>query len=99
MTRAGRRGRLAGACVVGAALAGCADGLSGRYEGEGFFDHLEFRDGGKVEIGFMGSVAEADYVVEGDRVKITRAGETQVFQRAGDGCVDGGGMLGRYCPR
>lgn len=78
----------------------CGGGVNGVYEpenGEGFFEKLDFRGSGKVDITFIGSIREADFEVDGDRVRITTGGETQIFTRLDDGCLDGGGLLGRYC--
>ena len=82
-------------------LVGCGGGLDGVYRpegGAGFFEQIEFRSGGKVEITFMGTTKEGDFEVDGDRVRITVSGDTQILRLDGDGCVDGGGIIGRYCP-
>ncbi|HNQ27386.1 MAG TPA: hypothetical protein PKL92_05640 [Aquaticitalea sp.] len=84
-------------CLV--MLSGCSNGLQGTYVGNdnAFFDQLNFTSGNTVEIVFMGVTKEAEYTVDGKKVRITAAGETQVFTLTDKGCLDGGGMLGSYC--
>jgi hypothetical protein len=82
-------------------LAGCDGGskLDGTYVGapHAHFEKLTFKSEGKVELTFMGSTSEATYVVEGDKVKISAAGQTQIFTVDKQGCLDGGGIVGKYC--
>src|SRR5947207_11187534 len=86
------------AAAAGLFLAACGRGVTGTYTGEdGFFDKLTFKSGGKVEITFMTMTREATYVVESDRIRITNSGDTQTFTIDEQGCLDGGGLLGRYC--
>ena len=82
-----------------ALLNGCGNGLEGTYVGgsNAFFDQLTFISGKTVEIVFMGAAKEAQYTVDGTKVRISTAGETQVFNLNDKGCLDGGGMLGTYC--
>ncbi len=85
-------------------LAACGGGgLSGTWTpsgGAGFFEKLTFISADKVEITFMGQTKELAYELEGKKLRlITQAGEIQIFSRDGDGCLDGGGMLGKYCQR
>ena len=79
--------------------AGCNSGVQGKYLGgdEGFFESLDFKSDGKVEITFMGSAREGTYVVEDSKVKVTAGGDTQIFTIRDDGCLDGGGLVGSYC--
>jgi hypothetical protein len=81
------------------ALGGCGSGLNGTYRpsGDGFFEQLTFRSGGTVEITWMGMTKEGRYEVDDDRVKVTVGGDTQVLRIDRQGCVDGGGLIGRYC--
>jgi hypothetical protein len=81
------------------ACAGCGSGVEGKYLGgdQGFFESMEFKSDGKVEITFMGSIREGTYVVEDDRVKVTAGGDTQIFTVRDDGCLAGGGLVGTYC--
>lgn len=91
--------RLAVAILAGL-LAACGSGIDGTYlsEGDGFFESLTFKSGGKVEITFMGMTKEGDYELEGGKkVKITMGGDTQILTIDDKGCLDGGGLIGRYC--
>jgi hypothetical protein len=78
-------------------------GLSGEYTppdgGGGFFEKLAFTSGKKVQITFMGQTRELTYQVDGKTLKIIspNASETQIFTMDNAGCIDGGGMIGRYC--
>lgn len=81
-------------------LFGCnSKHLEGTYIGndQAFFNQLTFKANNKVELIFMGTTSEADYYLEGNKVKITRAGETQVLNITKNGCLDGGGFIGTYC--
>ena len=82
-------------------LAACGSGssLDGVYSGEntGFLDKIEFVGGDKAELTFMGMTKEATYVVEEGKVKINQAGEITVLRIDDAGCLDGGGILGKYC--
>src|SRR5438093_12902440 len=94
--------RLVGLCVctvAAALLFGCGRSISGEYTGDkaSFFEKLVFKSGGKVEISFMGGTEEAGFEVEGDKVKITNAGQTQILTIDSNGCLNGGGIVGKYC--
>ncbi|MEP7301008.1 MAG: hypothetical protein ABI699_05720 [Caldimonas sp.] len=79
------------------ALAGCGSGLSGAYGKKGEVN-FEFHSNGKVELDVIGPVQEATYVVEGDKVKISNAAVgTMVLRIDGQGCLDGGAMMGKLC--
>lgn len=84
-------------------VAACGSGsLSGSYTpagGAGFFEKLNFTSGKTVEITFMGQTRALDYQLDGKKLKVvtTNAGETQVFTVDASGCLDGGGILGKYC--
>lgn len=80
------------ACGSGASLEGVYSG-----ENTGFLDQIEFRGNNKAELTFMGMTKEGTYEVEGDRVKINNAGEVTVLRIDEAGCLDGGGILGKYC--
>jgi hypothetical protein len=87
--------------VVALALlvSACGGGLSGTYSGKdtGFLDEMTFRSGGEVDLTFMGMTKVGQWKLDGDRVTITIGGETNVLTRGDDGCLDGGGLIGRYC--
>jgi hypothetical protein len=99
----GNAGRsVAGLVVVAAIIAsplarGAA--LEGDYTGTGnsFFENLSFRSGGKVRLTFGGMTKVGTYEVDGKEVLITVGNETNVFTLDADGCVVGGGFLGKYC--
>ena len=80
-------------------LSGCSSKLSGTYAGDGIpFKQLTFTSRDKVELTtVMGTTAEAAYVVDGEKVKISANGQTQVFAIDANGCLDGGGMIGKFC--
>jgi hypothetical protein len=93
------RYRLAALFVAALVLVGCGQRVRGTYSGagRGFFDHLTFQSGGKVEISFMSMTKEATYEVDGNKVKVTHGGDTQVFTIEDNGCLNGGQLLGSYC--
>ncbi|MBL85506.1 MAG: hypothetical protein CMO82_02480 [Winogradskyella sp.] len=80
-------------------LLSCGNGLEGTYKGSNgaFFDQLTFISKNKVELVFKGATSEVEYTVEGDKVKITNAGQTQILTITDDGCLDGGDFVGKYC--
>ena len=73
--------------------------LEGDYTGTGnsFFEKLSFRSGGKVRITFAGMTKVGTYEIDGKEVLITAGNETNVFTIDAQGCVVGGGFLGKYC--
>jgi hypothetical protein len=77
----------------------CGPSVSGTYSGKGtgFLEKIEFRDDEKVELTFMGMTKEATYEVDEDRVKINNAGEIMILKITDDDCLEGGGILGKYC--
>ncbi len=77
----------------------CGPSIEGVYSGEdtGFLQKIEFRGDNKVELTFMGMTREGTYEIEDDRVKINNGGEISILKIADDGCLEGGGILGRYC--
>ncbi len=85
-------------------LTGCGKGLSGTYvpNDDSFagvlIERIVFTSGSEVEITAMGMTRGGTYTVDGDRVKITVAGDTSIFTIAGN-CIDGGGMLGKFCKK
>jgi hypothetical protein len=80
-------------------LVGCGNGIEGTYSGRGtgFLEKMVFKGDGKVDLTFMGMTREGTYEVDGDRVKVTNSGTTEILTVADDGCLEGGGILGRYC--
>ena len=74
-------------------------GLKGTYvvQNNAFFEKLTFKSGHKVDIVFMGTTSEIEYELDGNKVKITNAGQNQILTITDDGCLDGGGIVGKYC--
>lgn len=88
------------AMTAAVVLAGCGgSGIEGTYSGRGtgFLQQMVFKPDGKVELTFMGMTKEGTYVVEDQKVKVTNGSDTSILTIADDGCLDGGGILGRYC--
>lgn len=85
--------------AAGLMLAGCGARVSGVYKPQGatFLDGMNFKSDGKVELTFMTMTREGTFGVDGDRVKVTNGGDTQIFTVESKGCLDGGRLLGRYC--
>lgn len=79
-------------------MAACGSSIEGVYTGEDtFLDQIEVRDDQRVELSFMGAIKEGTYEVEGDRLRISAGGETNVFKINDSGCLEGGALLGTYC--
>ncbi|MCK0147638.1 hypothetical protein MWU78_18430 [Arenibacter sp. F26102] len=80
-------------------LCACEDVKKGLYKsvGQAHFESITIKSGGKAEMVFMGSPAEVEYTVEDGKVKLTTAGQTQLLIITKDGCLDGGGFMGKYC--
>lgn len=80
-------------------LASCGSSVEGVYSGEdtGFLDQIELKSNHKAELTFMGMVKEGTYEVEDGRVKINNAGDISILRIDDAGCLDGGGILGKYC--
>jgi PBP1b-binding outer membrane lipoprotein LpoB len=84
-------------------LAGCGSRLSGTYKVDSNggipFEKITFTSGSKVELttAMTEATTEATYVVEGDKVKISAAGMTQIFTIDKNGCLNGGEMIGKFC--
>jgi|SRR5882672_1340548 len=89
------------------AVTGCGGQLEGRYSGEdaatgeriGFLDSLTFKSGGKLEASFLGQTKTGTYIVDGDQVTVAVAGDDtpEVLVLGANGCLEGRGILGRYC--
>ena len=86
--------------IVTAFLAGCGSKMSGKYIADNsgsLYKQLNFTSGTKVEITAVVGVVEGTYVVEGDKVKITVGMATHIFTKDSNGCLDGGGGMGKFC--
>ena len=81
-------------------LFGCtSSSLQGTYVGTdgAFFDKLTFTSNDTVELVFAGGTSEVSYTLEDGKVKISNAGQNQILKINDDGCLDGGGFIGKYC--
>lgn len=80
-------------------LLGCGQKLSGAYvpKGDAFFEKLEFVSGDAVNVTFMTQTVQGSYKLDGQQLVITVNGQQQVFTIDGEGCIDGGNMIGKYC--
>jgi hypothetical protein len=93
---------LAALALLPLVLTGCGSGLDGTYvsQGDGLIDSITFKSGGKAELVGMGMTKEGAFEMDGsERVKITVAGDTNIFSIDDKGCIDGGGMLGKFCKK
>jgi hypothetical protein len=90
---------IASALTLAVSTAAWAAKLDGDYLGTGnsFFEKLTFKSGGKVRVTFAGMVKQGTYELDGNEVLITIGNETNVFNLDAQGCVVGGGFLGKYC--
>lgn len=79
-------------------ITGCS-GLSGTYvaKGDAFLERIAFTSKNGVEISAMGVTQSGTFKKEGDKVTISIAGENHEFVIDKDGCLDGGGLIGKYC--
>jgi hypothetical protein len=47
----------------------------------------------------MGMIHEGTYVLDGKRVKITVSGDTTIMTIDDQGCLDAGGVIGKFCKK
>ena len=88
-------------------LGACGGGLEGTYSGEdaatgertGFLDSITFHASNRLEASFLGQTKQGTYTVEGKQVTIKVADDDtpEVLTIMDDGCLEGRGILGRYC--
>ena len=88
-------------------LGACGGGLEGTYSGEdaatgertGFLDSITFKSGNRLEASFLGQTKQGTYSVEGKQVTIKVADDDtpELLTIMDDGCLEGRGILGRYC--
>jgi len=60
---------------------------------------MTFTSGNKVERTNPAGTTEVSYEIEGDKVKIASAGQTLVFTIDDKGCLDSGGIMGKFCKK
>jgi hypothetical protein len=101
-------GRLAiafiGALVACIALVGCGRSLSGTYLPKGggmgnglVMEKLEFGSGGNVTLTMMQQHIRVPYKIDGKQLLLSANGQEMVFEIDADGCLDGGGLFGKFC--
>lgn len=76
------------------------DPLEGKtYVGQdgAYLEKMTFKSNNKVELVRFGSAVEGTYTMDGDQVKIDTEGENQILTITDEGCLDGGGFIGKYC--
>jgi hypothetical protein len=86
------------------ALVACSHSLSGTYlpKGGGLgngiaLQKMEFLSGDSVNLTMLEQTIRANYKVDGKQVLIIVNGQQEVFNLDDDGCLDGGGMFGKFC--
>jgi len=89
------------ACLT---LTGCGRSLSGTYlpAGSGMgnglvMEKLEFGSGDNVTLTMMQQKIRVTYKIDGKQLLLSANGQQMVFDIDGSGCLDGGGLLGKYC--
>lgn len=70
-------------------LTACGNKLDGVYKDDLGLQKYEFQSDGTVYVSTMGVTREAAYVVEDKKVKITRDGETTIYDFHEDGSIKG----------
>jgi len=66
------------------AAAGCGSALTGAYEDEAGKTTYEFRSDGRASISMLGTMVDAEYRLDGDRVLVTSPQGTVVLTRRED---------------
>jgi hypothetical protein len=86
------------------ALAACGKSLSGTYLPKGgglgnglVMEKLVFGSGDTVDITMMQQTVRATYKIDGKQVLLIVNGQQQVFTLDDAGCLDGGGVFGKFC--
>jgi hypothetical protein len=92
------------AALAAVILVACSHSLSGTYlpKGGGIgngiaLQKLEFLNSTEVNLTMLEQTIRANYKVEGKQVLLIISGQQQVFTIDDDGCLDGGGMFGKFC--
>jgi hypothetical protein len=99
----GTVGRILIIALAGLVLAGCGQSVGGTYvhagSGMAAYQKLEFGSDDTVDLtSGMGPTMQGTYKVDGKKVVVTvAAGASFVFMVDDDGCLDGGGLMGKYC--
>ena len=93
--------RLSLLTIVSLPLLACGPAVEGEYSGEGtgFLEKINFKDDNVVELTFMGMTREGTYEIDDDKVKINNGGDISILRIDDEGCLVGGGILGKYCKK
>lgn len=89
------------ACI---AVSACGSSLSGTYAPKGggmgnglVMEKMEFGSGDSVTLTMMQQKIRVTYKVDGKQVLFVANGQQMVFDIDKDGCLDGGGLFGKFC--
>jgi hypothetical protein len=90
--------------IFGLALSGCGHSLSGTYVPQGggmgngvVMEKMVFASGDAVTLSMMQQNIRASYKIEGKQLLLTLNGQSLVFDIDSKGCLDGGGLYGKFC--
>jgi hypothetical protein len=75
--------------VLACLLAACGQNLNGVYKDDLGLQKYEFQGNGTVYVSTMGVTREAAYTVEDKKVKITKDGDTLIYDLNEDGTIKG----------
>lgn len=85
-------------------LTACGSHFSGTYlpAGSGMgnglvMEKLEFGSGDNVTLTMMQQKIRVTYKVDGKQLLLSANGQQMVFDIDGSGCLDGGGLYGKFC--
>jgi hypothetical protein len=86
------------------ALGGCGSSLSGTYvpAGSGMgnglvMEKMEFGSGDNVTLTMMQQRIRVTYKIDGKQLLLSANGQQMVFDIDSKGCLDGGGLFGKFC--
>jgi hypothetical protein len=103
--------RLRPSAIALTVLIGCSvltacgrSSLSGTYLPKGgglgnglVMEKLEFGSGGNVTLTMMQQRIRVPYKIDGKELLLSANGQQMVFEIDSDGCLDGGGLFGKFC--
>jgi hypothetical protein len=86
------------------ALSACGSRISGTYVPKGggmgngiVMEKMEFGSGDSVTLTMMEQKIRVTYKLDGKQVLLVANGMQMVFDIDKDGCLDGGGLYGKFC--
>jgi hypothetical protein len=92
------------AAITCLALSGCGSSLSGTYLPQGggmgnglVMEKMVFGSGDSVTLTMMQQNVRVQYKVDGKQLLLTLNGQSLVFDIDSKGCLDGGGLYGKFC--